>query len=137
MVYNLWLGGTGTGAGGPSDPGRGKNPMVKDQGVVRGKDLATTTSARAVWEKIRAQSVPNPNSDIRDPRAAPARDLFLVRDSIRQLASDDQGVPNQATKDVCDPIEATRSIPARVPFVSTSRLNSFGGPIQQSSKVKR
>ncbi|KAF3578615.1 hypothetical protein DY000_02033935 [Brassica cretica] len=84
-----------------------------------------------------AQGVPDPSSDVRDPRAAPARDLFLVRDSIRQLASDDQGVPDQATKDVRDPIEATRSIPARVPFVSSSRLNSFGGPIQQSSKVKR
>ena len=84
-----------------------------------------------------AQGVPDPSSDIRDPRAALARDLFLVRDSIRQLASDDQGVPDQATKDVRDPIEATRSIPARVPFVSSSRLNSFGGPIQQSSKVKR
>ncbi|KAF2574037.1 hypothetical protein F2Q70_00001025 [Brassica cretica] len=83
-----------------------------------------------------AQGVPDPSSDVRDPRAAPARDLFLVRDSIRQLASDDQGVPDQATKDVRDPIEATRSIPARVPFVSSSRLNSFGGPIQQSSKVK-
>ncbi|KAF3575791.1 hypothetical protein DY000_02032338 [Brassica cretica] len=71
------------------------------------------------------------------PRATPARDLFLVRDSIRQLASDDQGVPDQATKDVRDPIEATRTIPACVPFVSSSRLNSFGGPIQQSSKVKR
>ncbi|KAF3573086.1 hypothetical protein F2Q69_00061399 [Brassica cretica] len=69
--------------------------------------------------------------------AAPARDLFLVRDNIRQLASEDQGVPDQSTKDVRDPIEATRSIPARVPFVSSSRLNSFGGPIQQSSKVKR
>ncbi|KAF3539339.1 hypothetical protein F2Q69_00022467 [Brassica cretica] len=46
-------------------------------------------------------------------------------------------VPDQATKDVRDPIEATRSIPAHVPFVSSSRLNSFGGPIQQSSKVKR
>ncbi|KAF3566000.1 hypothetical protein DY000_02014231 [Brassica cretica] len=84
-----------------------------------------------------AQGVPDPSSDVRDPRAAPARDLFLVRDSIRQLASDDQGVPDQATKDVRDPIEATRSIPARVPFVSSSRLNSFGGPIQQSSKIKR
>ncbi|KAF3520322.1 hypothetical protein DY000_02061434, partial [Brassica cretica] len=84
-----------------------------------------------------AQGVSDPSSDVRDPRAAPARDLFLVRDSIRQLASDEQGVPDQATKDVCDPIEATRSIPARVPFVSSSRLNSFGGPIQQSSKVKR
>ncbi|KAF2614078.1 hypothetical protein F2Q70_00010582 [Brassica cretica] len=62
---------------------------------------------------------------------------FLVRDIIRQLASDDQGVPDQATKDVRDPIEATQSIPARVPFKSSSRLNSFGGPIQQSSKVKR
>ncbi|KAF3591320.1 hypothetical protein DY000_02024462 [Brassica cretica] len=58
--------------------------------------------------------VPDPSSDVRDPRAAPPRDLFLVRDNIRQLASDDQGVPNQATKDVCDPIEATRSIPAPV-----------------------
>ncbi|KAF3551881.1 hypothetical protein DY000_02000454 [Brassica cretica] len=77
------------------------------------------------------------SSDVRDPRAAPARDLFLVRDNIRQLASDDQGVPVQATKDVRDPIEATRSVPARVPFVSSSRLNSFGGLIQQSSKVKR
>ncbi|KAF3588576.1 hypothetical protein F2Q69_00030617 [Brassica cretica] len=82
--------------------------------------------------------VPDPSSDVRDSRtAAPARDFFLVRDSIRQLASDDQGVPNQATKDVCDPIEAIRSIPARVPFVSSSRFNSFGGPIKQSSKVKR
>ncbi|KAF3604732.1 hypothetical protein F2Q69_00036803 [Brassica cretica] len=86
---------------------------------------------------VLAQGVPDPSSDVRDLRAAPARDIFLVRDSIRQLASDDQGVPDQATKDVCDPIEATRSIPARVPFVSSSRLNSFGGPIQQSSKVKR
>ncbi|KAF2588682.1 hypothetical protein F2Q70_00040237 [Brassica cretica] len=34
-----------------------------------------------------AQGVPDPSSDVRDPRAAPARDLFLVRDSIRQLAS--------------------------------------------------
>ncbi|KAF2542781.1 hypothetical protein F2Q68_00031833 [Brassica cretica] len=84
-----------------------------------------------------AQGVPDPSSDVRDPRAAPARDLFLVRDSIRQLASDDQGVPDQATKDVRDPIEAIRFIPARVTFVSSSRLNSFGGPIQQSSKVKR
>ncbi|KAF3557044.1 hypothetical protein F2Q69_00015383 [Brassica cretica] len=84
-----------------------------------------------------AQGVPDPSSDVRDLRAAPARDLFLVRNSIRQLASDDQGVPDQATKDVRDPIEATRSIPARVPFVSSSRLNSFGSPIQQSSKVKR
>ncbi|KAF3572584.1 hypothetical protein F2Q69_00058738 [Brassica cretica] len=83
-----------------------------------------------------AQGVPDPSSDVRDPRAAPARDLFLVRDIIRQLASDDQGVPDQATKDVRDPIEATRSIPARVLFVSSSRLNSFGGPIQRSSKVK-
>ncbi|KAF2566890.1 hypothetical protein F2Q68_00027104 [Brassica cretica] len=82
-----------------------------------------------------AQGVPDPSSDVCDPRAAP--DLFLVGDSIRQLASDDQDVPDQATKDVCDPIEATQSIPARVPFVSSSRLNSFGGPIQQSSKVKR
>ncbi|KAF3524321.1 hypothetical protein F2Q69_00049781 [Brassica cretica] len=72
-------------------------------------------------------------SDVRDPRAAPTHDLFLVRDIIRQLASDGQGVPDQATKDACDPIEATQSIPARVPFVSSSRLNSFGGPIQQSS----
>ncbi|KAF3594927.1 hypothetical protein DY000_02025193 [Brassica cretica] len=95
------------------------------------------------WEAKRfhlnssAQGVPGPSSDVRDPRAAPARSLFFVRDSIRQLASDDQGVPDQVTKDVCDPIEATRSILARVPFVSSSRLNSFGGPIQQSSKVKR
>ncbi|KAF3542371.1 hypothetical protein DY000_02008279 [Brassica cretica] len=81
--------------------------------------------------------VPDPSSDVRDPRAAPARDLFLVCDSIRQLTSDDHGVPDQATKDVRDPIEASRSIPARVPFMSSSRLNSFGGPIQQSSKVKR
>ncbi|KAF3587050.1 hypothetical protein F2Q69_00026872 [Brassica cretica] len=81
-----------------------------------------------------AHGVPNPSSDVCDLRAAPTRDLFLVRDSIRQLASDDQGVPDQATKDIRDPIEATRSIPARVPFVSSSRLNSFGGPIQQSSK---
>ncbi|KAF3600480.1 hypothetical protein F2Q69_00035652 [Brassica cretica] len=83
------------------------------------------------------QGVHDPSSDVRDPRATPAPDLFLVRDIIRQLASDDQGVPDQATKDVCDPIEATRSIPARIPFVSSSRLNSFGGPIQQSSKVER
>ncbi|KAF2596933.1 hypothetical protein F2Q68_00011899 [Brassica cretica] len=84
-----------------------------------------------------AQGVPDPSSDVRNPRATPARYLFLVRDSIRQLASDDQGIPDQATKDVRDSIEATRSIPARVPFVSSSRLNSFGGSIQQSSKVKR
>ncbi|KAF3549117.1 hypothetical protein DY000_02005375 [Brassica cretica] len=83
------------------------------------------------------QGVSDPSSVVRDPRTVPARDLVLVRDSIRQLASDDQGVPDQAKKDVCDPIEATRSILARVPFVSSSRLNSFGGPIQQSSKVKR
>ncbi|KAF3586633.1 hypothetical protein F2Q69_00029647 [Brassica cretica] len=81
--------------------------------------------------------VPDPSSDVRDPRAAPTLDLFLVRDIIRQLTSDDQGVPDQATKDVCDPLEATRSIPARVPFVSSSRLNSLSGPIHQSSKVKR
>ncbi|KAF3552098.1 hypothetical protein DY000_02003081 [Brassica cretica] len=68
-----------------------------------------------------SQGVPDPSSDVRDPRAAPARNLFLVRDSIRQLASDDQCVPDQATKDARDPIEATRSIPARVPFVSSSR----------------
>nr|VDD45109.1 unnamed protein product [Brassica oleracea] len=84
-----------------------------------------------------AQGVPDPSSDVRDSRAAPARDLFFVRDSIRQLTSDDQSIPDQATKDICDLIEATRSITARVPFVSSSRLNSFGGPIQQSSKVKR
>ncbi|KAF2551020.1 hypothetical protein F2Q68_00036225 [Brassica cretica] len=99
------------------------------------KDVASLWSSRP--RSASAQGVPDPSSDVRDPRAAPARDLFLVRDSIRQLASDDQGVPDQATKDVRDPIEATRSIPARVPFVSSSRLNSFGGPIQQSSKVKR
>ncbi|KAF2560858.1 hypothetical protein F2Q70_00015102 [Brassica cretica] len=87
--------------------------------------------------RVSAQGVPDPSSDVRDSRAAPAHDLFLVLDSIRQLASDDQGIPDQATKDVRDPIEATRSIPAGVPFVSSSRLNSFGGPIQQSSKVKR
>ncbi|KAF3574252.1 hypothetical protein F2Q69_00058246 [Brassica cretica] len=75
---------------------------------------------------------------LNDPKAfLILRDLFLVRDSIRQLASDDQGAPDQATKDVRNLIEATRSIPARVPFVSSSRLNSFGGPIQQSSKVKK
>ncbi|KAF2554524.1 hypothetical protein F2Q68_00016563 [Brassica cretica] len=84
-----------------------------------------------------AQGIPDPSSDVRDSRAAPARDLFFVRDSIRKLTSDDQSVPDQATKDIRDPIEATRSITARVPFVSSSRLNSFGGPIQQSSKVKR
>ncbi|KAF3601514.1 hypothetical protein F2Q69_00038093 [Brassica cretica] len=83
-----------------------------------------------VFSRAVAQGVPDPSSDVRDPRATLARDLFLVRDSIKQLASDDQGVPDQATKDVRDPIEATRSIPARVPFVSSSRLNSFGGPIQ-------
>ncbi|KAF3554598.1 hypothetical protein F2Q69_00012251 [Brassica cretica] len=84
-----------------------------------------------------SQGVPDPSSDVRYSRAAPARDLFLVRDSIIQLASDDQGVPDQETKNVRVPIEATRSIPARVTLVSSSRLNSFGGPIQQSSKVKR
>ncbi|KAF3506374.1 hypothetical protein F2Q69_00004390 [Brassica cretica] len=82
-----------------------------------------------------SQGVPDPSPDVHDPRAAPARDLFLVRDNIRQLVSDDQGVPDQATKDARDPIEATRSIPARVPFVSSLRLNSFGGSIQQSSKL--
>ncbi|KAF3526932.1 hypothetical protein F2Q69_00048631 [Brassica cretica] len=84
-----------------------------------------------------SQGVPDPSSDVRYPRAAPAHDFFLVRDSIRQLASNDQGVPDQTKKDVHDLIEATRSIQARVPFVSSSRLNSFGCPIQQSSKVKR
>uniref|UniRef100_A0A0D3APZ1 Uncharacterized protein n=1 Tax=Brassica oleracea var. oleracea TaxID=109376 RepID=A0A0D3APZ1_BRAOL len=34
-----------------------------------------------------AQGVPDPSSDVRDPRAAPACDLFLVRDIIRQLVS--------------------------------------------------
>ncbi|KAF3576345.1 hypothetical protein DY000_02032562 [Brassica cretica] len=38
--------------------------------------------------------------------------------------------PIKQQKDVRDPIEATQSISARVPFVSSSRLNSFGGPIQ-------
>ncbi|KAF3541289.1 hypothetical protein F2Q69_00023680 [Brassica cretica] len=38
---------------------------------------------------VGSQGVPDPSSDVRDPKAAPARDLFLVRDSIRQLASDD------------------------------------------------
>ncbi|KAF2531026.1 hypothetical protein F2Q70_00033636 [Brassica cretica] len=94
-------------------------------------------SKRNEEEESSSKGVPDPSSDVHDPRAAPTRDLFLVCDSIRQLASDDQGVPDQATKDVRDLIEATRSIPARVPFVSSSRLNSFGGPIQQSSKVKR
>ncbi|KAF3484693.1 hypothetical protein F2Q69_00055708, partial [Brassica cretica] len=109
-----------------SCPARGSTPLV-----VRFNNHLSSRPRSAS-----AQGVPDPSSDVRDPRAAPARDLFLVRDSIRQLASDDQGVPDQATKDVRDPIEATRSIPARVPFVSSSRLNSFGGPIQQSSKVK-
>ncbi|KAF2601675.1 hypothetical protein F2Q70_00025005 [Brassica cretica] len=94
-------------------------------------------SYKIVKLDVIAQGVPDPSSDVRDPRVPPARDLFLIRNSIRQLASDNQGVPDQATKDVRDPIEATRSIPARAPFVSSSRLNSFGGPIQQSSKVKR
>ncbi|KAF3570740.1 hypothetical protein F2Q69_00060024 [Brassica cretica] len=62
-----------------------------------------------------AQSVPDHSSDVRDPRAAPARDLFLVRDSIRQLASDDQGVPDQATKD--DSIHSS-SHPVRVQLVA-------------------
>ncbi|KAF3597289.1 hypothetical protein DY000_02025794 [Brassica cretica] len=101
-------------------------PMILDSSI----SILTTDS-------FFAQDVLDPSSDVRDPRAVPVRDLFLVRDSIRQLASDDQGVPDQATKNARDPIEATRSIPARVPFVSSSRLNSFGGPIQQSSKVKR
>ncbi|KAF3564355.1 hypothetical protein DY000_02016866 [Brassica cretica] len=74
------------------------------------------------------QGVLDPNSDVRDPRAAPARDLFLVRDSIRQLASDDQGFPDQATKDVRDPIEATRSIPARVRRSRLSRSSNKGRP---------
>ncbi|CAN6866241.1 unnamed protein product [Brassica oleracea] len=52
-----------------------------------------------VTSHAKAQVVSDPSSDVRDPRAAPARDLFLVHDSIRQLASDDQGVPDQATKD--------------------------------------
>ncbi|KAF3525837.1 hypothetical protein F2Q69_00049188 [Brassica cretica] len=109
--------------------------------VSSSRPVRVQLAAQILWcsrpRSASAQGVPDPSSDVRDPRAAPARDLFLVRDSIRQLASDDQGVPDQATKDVRDPIEATRSIPARVPFVSSSRLNSFGGPIQQSSKVKR
>ncbi|KAF3527147.1 hypothetical protein F2Q69_00049556 [Brassica cretica] len=61
MVYNLWLGGTGTGA--PAVPptrvgGRTRWLKIKSWDypkVVRGKDLATTTSARAVWEKIRGE----------------------------------------------------------------------------------
>ncbi|KAF3565539.1 hypothetical protein DY000_02013277 [Brassica cretica] len=83
--------------------------------------LISDSEALEGYRSLPAQGVPDPSSDIRDPRAAPARDLFLVRDSIRQLASDDQGVPDQETKDVRYPIEATRSIPARVPFVSSSR----------------
>ncbi|KAF3495104.1 hypothetical protein DY000_02054702 [Brassica cretica] len=97
-------------------------------------------SSRAIRNSIvnsASNGVLDSSSDVCDPRAAPARDLFLVRDNIRQLAYNDQGIPDQATKDVRDPIEATRAIPARVPLVSSSRLNSFGGPIQQSSKVKR
>ncbi|KAF3512631.1 hypothetical protein F2Q69_00001721 [Brassica cretica] len=109
------------------------DPTDKDPDTRSVPDLLV---AIHLWTIV-AQGVPDPSSDVRDPRAAPARDLFLVRSSIRQLASDDQGVPDQATKDVRDPIEVTRSIPARVPFVSISQLNSFGGPIQQSSKVKR
>ncbi|KAF3522764.1 hypothetical protein F2Q69_00047355 [Brassica cretica] len=54
-----------------------------------------------------SQSVPDPSSGVRDPRAALAHDLFLVRDSIRQLVSDDQGVPDQATKDVHDSIHSS------------------------------
>ncbi|KAF3540828.1 hypothetical protein F2Q69_00023211 [Brassica cretica] len=71
-----------------------------------------------------SQGIPDPSSDVRDSRAAPARDLFLVRDSIRQLVSDDQGVPDQATKDVCDPIEVTRSIPARGSTPLVVRFNN-------------
>ncbi|KAF2572731.1 hypothetical protein F2Q70_00002486 [Brassica cretica] len=71
-----------------------------------------------------SEGVHYPNSDVRDPRAASARDPFLVRDSIRQLASDDQGVPDQATKDVRDPIEATRSIPAHCSTPLVVRFNN-------------
>ncbi|KAF3556413.1 hypothetical protein F2Q69_00010985 [Brassica cretica] len=41
----------------------------------------------ALLENCLAQGVPDPTSDVRDPIAAPAHDIFLVRDSIRQLAS--------------------------------------------------
>ncbi|KAF2578656.1 hypothetical protein F2Q68_00006597 [Brassica cretica] len=76
---------------------------------------------RSIVEKSRdpsfPQGVPDPSSDVRDPRPAPARDLFLVRDSIRQLESDDQGIPDQATKDVCDPIHSS-SRPVHVHFAA-------------------
>ncbi|KAF3540080.1 hypothetical protein F2Q69_00019693 [Brassica cretica] len=116
------------------------NGIIVPSHATRSSLSMRTLGLGVFWNKENnstAQDVPDPSSDVRDPRAAPARDLFLVVDSIRQLTSDDQGIPDQATKDVRDPIEATRSIPAGVPFVSSSRLNSFGGPIQQSSKVKR
>ncbi|KAF3541090.1 hypothetical protein F2Q69_00020565 [Brassica cretica] len=54
-------------------------------------------------------------------------------DELRQLASDDQGVPNQQQKDVCDPIEATRSIPARVP----DQLQSVRVQLEDSSRPVR
>ncbi|KAF3524508.1 hypothetical protein F2Q69_00050058 [Brassica cretica] len=111
--------------------------VVKWSGAFTGIGVEHSRVTESCCFIVLSQGVPDPSSDVRDPRAALARDLFLVRDSIRQLASDDQGVPDQVTKDDRDPTEATRSIPACVLFVSSSRLNSFGGPIQQSSKVKR
>uniref|UniRef100_A0A0D3CII3 Fucosyltransferase n=1 Tax=Brassica oleracea var. oleracea TaxID=109376 RepID=A0A0D3CII3_BRAOL len=66
---------------------------------------------------------------------------FATREQLQHTTSSSFATASDSSrptiKDVRDPIEATRSIPARVPFVSSSRLNSFGGPIQQSSKVKR
>ncbi|KAF3589658.1 hypothetical protein F2Q69_00030388 [Brassica cretica] len=111
-----------------------QEPNFRGRRVVRSTTSVTLYFSDTIAS---AQGVPDPSLDVRDSRAAPARDLFFVRDNIRQLMSDDQSVSDQATKDIRDPIEATRSITARVPFVSSSRLNFFGGPIQQSSKVKR
>ncbi|KAF3499771.1 hypothetical protein F2Q69_00041707 [Brassica cretica] len=56
-----------------SCPARGSTPLV-----VRFNNH--------LWLKASAQGVPDPSSDVRDLRAALARDLFLVRDSIRQLS---------------------------------------------------
>ncbi|KAF3520947.1 hypothetical protein DY000_02063219 [Brassica cretica] len=92
--------------------------MIEKLAKIKPLHIGTATSTAS------AQGVHDPTSDVRDPREAPARDLFLVRDSIRQLASDDQGVPDQATKDVRDPIEATRSIPARGSTPLVVRFNN-------------
>ncbi|KAF3512848.1 hypothetical protein F2Q69_00003408 [Brassica cretica] len=92
-------------------------PAAK-HGSATAENIETSSLFLHQGNTFASQGVPDPSSDVRDPRAAPTRDLFLVRDIIRQLESDDQGVLDQATKDVRDPIEATRSIPARVPFVS-------------------